>query len=89
MRTTASSKINFSLAGASLSLVWVTSSFAQQPRHNERPADCDHYDQVQIPPADLPNLQDRAALANCDAYDLYFAFHRPADPVAARQCAYL
>lgn len=64
-------------------------AIAQSPRNNEHPAACDHYDQLPLPPADLPTTQDRGALAKCDSYNLYFGFNVPADPVAARKCAYL
>lgn len=70
-------------------LIFAESSSAQQSRNNERPADCYRYDQVQIPPADLPAAQDRQALAKCDAYSLYFGFNGPSDAIAARKCAYL
>ncbi len=50
---------------------------------------CEHYQQVQIPSADLPTPQDRTALASCDSLDLYFGIDVSTDSAAARKCAYL
>jgi uncharacterized protein YecT (DUF1311 family) len=50
---------------------------------------CERYQQVQIPPVDLPTPQDRAALASCDSVNLYFGINVAADSAAARKCAYL
>lgn len=53
------------------------------------PPICGQYKTMQVPAADLPSAADRAALAGCDAEQLYFGFDRPADPATARKCAYL
>jgi uncharacterized protein YecT (DUF1311 family) len=70
-------------------LVFVTGSPAQSTRNNERPAACDQYDQLPVPPADLPSAAEREGLARCDSYKLYFGLNDPANAVAARKCAYL
>jgi hypothetical protein len=62
---------------------------AEQYERNERPAACDQYDKIDIPDADLPTQEDRAALASCKSEDLYFGFDHPAEPATARKCAYL
>jgi uncharacterized protein YecT (DUF1311 family) len=41
-----------------------------------------------IPSGDQPDSALRQALKECDAADLYYGFHQPANAVKARQCAY-
>lgn len=76
---------------ALLTILIVTSciSLAQNPLSDLRPDDCNQYDKVPIPPADLPTEADHKLLASCNSADLYFGIGRVADPVQARRCAYL
>ena len=41
------------------------------------------------PKADLPSPGEAAALKDCESAALYYGIGRPANPVAARKCAYL
>lgn len=81
--------VNFLVLAAQLVLF---SSFAlsqQVETDDEQPAACKEYEHVPMPATDVPTAQDRKDLASCDAQNLYFGFDRPADPVAARKCAYI
>jgi uncharacterized protein YecT (DUF1311 family) len=50
---------------------------------------CKEFEHVKLPDADRPSAGAKQALAHCDSADLYYGITRPADPVKARQCAYL
>jgi len=41
------------------------------------------------PEGDLPRPEDRVALTGCNSAELYYGIGMPADPVAARKCAFL
>jgi hypothetical protein len=49
---------------------------------------CASVKDVELPPADRPTPDERAALASCVSVDLYFGLGQLADPVKARKCAY-
>lgn len=50
---------------------------------------CKEVEHVKMPDADRPSAGAKQALAHCDSADLYYGITRPADPVKARQCAFL
>lgn len=52
-------------------------------------ATCKRSQAAPVPPADLPGPADLPALASCDSVALYYGDEGAADPVRARQCAYL
>ncbi len=49
---------------------------------------CQQYLQTTIPAADLPSNFELESLKNCNATDLYYGIHQPADYIRARQCAF-
>jgi hypothetical protein len=69
---------------AALSLLLVLS----QDPSPDLPA-CRRAEKTAIPPADPPDLTITAGLAGCRSVALYYGMGVPADPVRARQCAYL
>ena len=50
---------------------------------------CDRTASLPEPTADLPSPGEAAALKDCESVALYYGIGRPANPVAARKCAYL
>ena len=50
---------------------------------------CDGTASLPEPKADLPSPGEAAALKDCESAALYYGIGRPANPVAARKCAYL
>jgi len=63
---------------------WREASIAPEVR-----AACERVAKLPDPPADRPTAAEAAALKGCSSVDLYDGVGRPADPVAARKCAYL
>lgn len=61
------------------------------PPDLEPPADprCASVERIPFPAGDRPEGTQKGALAGCDAEDLYYGITAPADPVKARQCAYV
>jgi uncharacterized protein YecT (DUF1311 family) len=49
---------------------------------------CDRTAALAPPAADQPSPAEAAALKDCDSVALFYGIGRPADPVAARKCAY-
>ncbi len=77
----------FVVAGVFVAIVASADGYASE--RNERPTGCDQYLQIPIPQVDLPSKQEQKELAGCKSEGLYFGFEKPADPVKARQCAYV
>src|SRR5947209_1814632 len=50
---------------------------------------CAEAKNAELPAEDRPTSEESKTLADCVSEDLYFGFGRPADPVAARKCAYV
>jgi hypothetical protein len=50
---------------------------------------CEEVKDVELPAQDRPTPAEKKALAQCVSEELYFGFGQAADPVKARQCAYL
>ncbi|HST75140.1 MAG TPA: hypothetical protein VLJ20_07190, partial [Acetobacteraceae bacterium] len=59
------------------------------PEYPRSQAICRGLRRVSPPPADRPNRSEAAALKGCNSEALYYGIGRPADPVRARQCAFL
>ena len=81
---------------AALSLVSLVASAAwadEVPWHGQfvTPpvrAACDRTATLTEPAADVPTPAEEQALKDCDSAALYYGIGRPADPAAARKCAY-
>jgi lysozyme inhibitor LprI len=83
------SKLKFSLM-ASLLVSFTYPSFCQAVISDPATKQiCAEVKEVELPAQDRPSPEEAKALADCVSEDLYFGFGRPADPVRARQCAYL
>ncbi|HXU81830.1 MAG TPA: lysozyme inhibitor LprI family protein [Polyangia bacterium] len=52
-------------------------------------AQCKRAEKAELPLGDRPDAKATAALGGCRSEDLYYGISAPADPVRARQCAYL
>jgi len=50
---------------------------------------CAAVSDTRAPEGDLPTPEDRTVLEGCSSADLYYGIGMPADPVAARKCAFL
>lgn len=72
-----------------LLLVLVGSTVADTEAASEPPLLCDEFIEIPIPAADLPTVQDKESLKDCDAEVLYYGIGVPGDPGRARLCAYI
>ena len=64
-------------------------SASQKVNDNPLPAQCAQYQKIPAPSSDQPTAQQKNLLAKCDSQSLYYGIGKTADPVSARQCAYI
>lgn len=65
------------------------SYFGDTDEWDKTRAICAAVSSARAPEGDLPTPEDRAALEGCSSAELYYGIGMPADPVAARKCAFL
>lgn len=65
------------------------SYFGDTDEWDKTRAICAAVSDTRPPEGDLPTPDDRAALEGCNSAELYYGIGMPADPVAARKCAFL
>jgi uncharacterized protein YecT (DUF1311 family) len=65
------------------------SALADDPEYDSSKAICREHRGDEPPAADRPTPAQARALEGCDSEALYYGIGRPADPVKARQCAFL
>ena len=68
---------------------WSTATGEHNDGFEESKALCRAVREREPPRSDQPDASAAAALAGCDSEALYYGIGRPADPVKARQCAFL
>lgn len=64
-------------------------SITTRPMFQESRAVCAQLRDLTPPAADKPDAKTAASLEGCDAESLYYGIGEPADPVRARQCAFV
>lgn len=65
------------------------SYFGETDEWDKTRAICAAVSDARAPQDDLPTPEDRTALEGCSSDNLYYGIGMPADPVAARKCAFL
>lgn len=68
---------------------WADDPAAKDPRYAASRAICRGLKDVAVPAADAPTPAEAASLADCSSEALYYGIGRPADPKAARLCAFV